>query len=97
MAVRLDEEGTQEETGATKLTLRLDRELIGRAKVYSKANGKSISQIVADYFATLPDAREAVPRLTPIVGSLRGVLRGVAVESKPVEDDYYRYLEEKYL
>lgn len=96
MSIRLDEEGTQDETGATKLTLRLDRELIGRAKVYSKATGKSISQIVADYFATL-DAREAAPRLAPIVGSLRGVLRGVATESKAVEDDYYRYLEEKYL
>ena len=97
MSVRLEDESAQEETGATKLTLRLDRDLIRRAKVYSKATGKSISQIVADYFATLPDAREAVPRLTPIVASLRGVLQGMAVQGKAVEDDYYRYLEEKYL
>ncbi len=95
MTVRLDK--PQDETGATKLTLRLERELIRRAKVYSKATGKSISQIVADYFAALPDARRDAPRLSPIVGSLRGVLRGVAAEGKAVEDDYYRYLEEKYL
>jgi hypothetical protein len=96
MSVRLDEDA-REETGATKLTLRLDRDLIQRAKVYSRATGKSISQIVADYFATLPDTREAVPRLAPLIGSLRGVLQGSAVEGKDPEDDYYRYLEEKYL
>ena len=33
----------------TKLTLRLDEELIKFAKVYAKERGKSLSQIVADY------------------------------------------------
>lgn len=96
MSVRLDEDA-REDSGATKLTLRLDRDLIHRAKVYSRATGKSISQIVADYFATLPDGRQTVPRLTPLIGSLRGVLQGSAVEGKDPEDDYYRHLEEKYL
>jgi hypothetical protein len=47
---------------------------------------------VADYFCHL-DAREAaVEPLTPIVRSLKGVLR----DTKVSEEDYQRYLEEKH-
>ena len=35
----------------TKLTLRLDEELIGVAKAFARSSGKSVSRIVADYFA----------------------------------------------
>lgn len=37
----------------TKLTLRLDADLISRAKASAAKQGKSLSQIVADYFAAL--------------------------------------------
>lgn len=77
-----------------KLTLRLDEELIRHAKSYSKRTGKSLSQIVADYFARLtaqPAERAAAP--TPLVRSLRGALRGAEID----ETDYRRHLEEKYL
>ncbi|HTQ79470.1 MAG TPA: DUF6364 family protein [Thermoanaerobaculia bacterium] len=78
----------------TKLTLRIDEELIGRAKAYSKVSGKSVSQIVADYLALLPgESGEEGVRLTPIVRSLRGLLRGADVD----ESDYRRHLEDKYL
>ena len=77
----------------TKLTLRLDEKLIERAKSYSKESGKSVSQVVADYFALLENpatpGREA---LAPLTRSLHGSLRGAAVD----EDDYRRHLEEKY-
>ena len=77
----------------TKLTLRLDEELIQRAKSHSKRTGKSVSQLVADYFALL----EAQPQehdfpLTPIVRSLKGALRGADADVA----DYRRYLEDKY-
>jgi uridine kinase len=80
----------------TKLTLRLDDKLIRTAKRYSQESGKSISQLVADYFALI-DAGAEVPGsgITPIsprVRSLIGALKGAAV----TEDDYRRYLEEKY-
>lgn len=78
----------------TKLTLRLEEKLIRRAKILAKKTGKSISQIVADYFALLekqPEERD-LP-LTPLVRSLKGALRGTKVEI----EDYHRYLEEKYL
>lgn len=79
---------------STKLTLQLDEELIERAKSYSKRTGKSVSQLVADYFEMLPEGTAGKrSRSTPIVSSLRGLLRGTGVE----EEDYRRYLEDKHL
>lgn len=77
-----------------KLTLRLDEELIRLAKVYSKRTEKSLSQIVADYFALVTAKPSAdATTVTPLVRSLRGALKGAAVD----EADYRRHLEERYL
>ncbi len=75
----------------TKLTLRLDEDLIASAKRHSAESGKSLSQLVADFFALI-DAEGGV-EITPRVRSLRGVLAG----SKLDESDYRHHLEEKYL
>lgn len=77
----------------SKLTLRLDESLIERAKLAAKRSGKSVSQMVADYF-TLLETSEASPPpvLAPRTRALRGVLRGAGLD----EDDFRRYLEEKY-
>lgn len=75
----------------TKLTLRLDDKLIARAKRHSADSGRSISQLVADFFALI-DARDRSAEITPRVRSLRGVLAGSALD----ESDYRRHLEEKY-
>jgi hypothetical protein len=78
----------------TKLTLRLDDELINRAKSYAKKSGKSVSQIVAGYFSLLDDKPEKeTSEFTPIVRSLKGSFKGVKVGKK----DYHKYLEEKHL
>ena len=78
----------------TKLTLRLDDELIDRAKSYARRSGKSVSQLVADYLEMLPEPGQRRPRpLTPVVESLRGVLAGSGLD----EEDYRRHLEEKHL
>ena len=76
----------------TKLTLRLDEDLIARAKRHSAESGRSISQLVADFF-TLIDAQGAGVEVTPRVRSLRGVLVGCTLD----ESDYRRHLEDKYL
>ncbi|RMF78930.1 MAG: antitoxin [Nitrospirae bacterium] len=78
----------------TKLTLRLDEELIRRAKVYAQRRGTSLSRIVAQYFALLdePAPSEGVGE-TRLVRELRGSLRGAEVD----EADYRRYLEGRYL
>ena len=89
----------------TKLTLRLDDAVIERAKAYAAARGTSVSGLVEDYFRLVAsglhgdgghtpaepaaDWRAALP---PITRSLVGLAEGVDV----TEQDYKRYLEEKY-
>ena len=77
----------------TKLTLRLEDQLIAQAKSYAAQAGKSVSQIVADYFRVLT-AQKGKQQVTPppITRSLRGLLRDSPLD----EDDYKAYLEEKY-
>lgn len=77
----------------TKLTLRLDDSLIDKAKRYSHRSGKSVSQLVADYFSLI-EADEPIPgtELTPRVRAMIGALKGASV----TEEDYRRHLEEKY-
>ena len=78
----------------TKLTLRLEDDLILQAKIFAKASGKSVSQIVADYFALLVEEKAGENiQLTPIVRSLKGALRGANIDI----EDYHDYLEDKYL
>ncbi len=77
----------------TKLTLRLRRQLIRRAKAYARRSGKSVSEIVADFFAHL-EADDA-PRpdtLSPPVRSLVGALAG----KHATEEDYRRHLAAKH-
>jgi uncharacterized protein DUF6364 len=78
----------------TKLTLRLEDQLIEQAKSYAAQAGKSVSQIVSDYFKLLTSQRTKVNSpSTPVTQSLRGLLR----ESELDETDYKKYLEEKHL
>ena len=77
----------------TKLTLRLDDRLIDRAKRYSDRSGKSVSQLVSDYFALI-EADEPIPgtELSQRVRAMIGSLKGAAT----TEDDYRRHLEEEH-
>jgi hypothetical protein len=78
----------------TKLTLRLDEDLIERAKSYAKQRSKSVSQLVADYFSSLDKKpKQASEDLTSTVRSLKGALRSTDVDI----EDYRRHLEEKHL
>ena len=79
----------------TKLTLRLEDQLIEQAKSYAAQAGKSVSQIVAEYFKLLTSqtVTGSTSPSTAITQSLRGLLR----ESKLDEKDYKKYLEGKHL
>ena len=76
----------------SKLTLRLDAKLIERAKIHARNQDKSVSQMVADYFALLgrEEQRDTLPPLTRL---LHGALRDTTAD----KDEYHKYLEEKYL
>ncbi len=78
----------------TKLTLRLEDHLIEQAKAYASQAGKSVSQVVADYFKLLTTPKsEARAPSPPLTKSLRGLIRS----SKLDEKDYRAHLEGKYL
>jgi hypothetical protein len=72
----------------------MEEDLIRRAKAFARRRGKSVSQVVADYFSAL-EKKRAKPDdgFTPVVLSLKGSLRGTGVGVK----DYRRHLEEKHL
>lgn len=77
----------------TKLTLRLDEPLIRKAKDHARRTGRSVSQMVANYFAFLdePDKDVDGSALPPLTRSLYGVLAGADVD----QDDFRRHVEAK--
>jgi len=77
----------------TKLTLRLEEQLIEDAKSYAARTEKSVSRIVADYFKLLTsEKKKDIFSSAPVTQSLRGMLR----KSKLDEKDYKKYLVEKH-
>lgn len=78
----------------TKLTLRMEDELIRLAKSVSEKKGKSLSKMVADYFRVLTK-KELFDNieLPPNVKSLYGALADTDIG----ESVYKKYLEGKYL
>lgn len=77
----------------TKLTLRLDEAVIASAKRYASKSGKSLSQLVADYFLLIEAGADAPhAAVTPRVRALLGVLAGSAGDGA----DYRRHLEDKH-
>jgi hypothetical protein len=78
----------------TKLTLRMDEKVVNRAKIYARRSGKSVSQLVADFFVLLGSKEERKSSgMTPKVRSLRGAFRGADLNI----DNYRQHLEDKYL
>ena len=78
----------------TKLTLRLDDDLINQGKLYAQKKGVSLSRLVGEYFKLLTKEKVGLQKIdAPVTDSLRGLLRGANVK----EDDYKQYLEKKYL
>ena len=76
----------------TKLTLRLEDSLIQEAKHYARQHGRSLSQVVADYFQMLTrQSQEA--EIPPITRSLVGILEAKSLDV----DDYKHHVEQKYL
>ena len=59
------------------------------AKKEASRRGKSVSQIVGEFFDSLASSRREEPELPPITTSLVGILKGRGVS----ESDYRRHLE----
>lgn len=77
----------------SKLTLRLDENLIERAKQQARARGTSVSAMVASYFSALEPEPATMPTgNAPTVSRLRGILSDASAS----RDAYREHLVEKY-
>jgi hypothetical protein len=74
----------------SKLTLRIEEELIEKIKKFSKEKGYSVSKLVESYFKSLTG--EEKEELTPTVKKLKGLLKNKNVK----EEDYKKHLQDKY-
>jgi hypothetical protein len=78
----------------TKLTLRIESDIISDAKEMAQRQGKSISRVFSDYITSITskEKRRSKKFKSPMSESLRGSLKGLGVQ----DTDYVGYLEEKY-
>lgn len=73
-----------------KLTLSVDDRVISRAKQYAKRRGVSVSEMVETYLATVVEPPSSATGATPILHSLRAVLKNADI------DQYRKHLAAKY-
>jgi hypothetical protein len=76
----------------TKLTLRMDVEVVHLAKTEARRRGKSVSRMVGEFFGSLAEGSTPKAALPPITTSLVGLLQN----SHIAEADYRKHLREKY-
>lgn len=58
----------------TKLTLKLDDNIIEKAKIYAKKKKTSLSKLIETYLGYLTSENQGSGEITPLVKSLSGVL-----------------------
>ena len=77
----------------TKLTLKLDKSIIDKAKEYAKVKNISLSKMIENYLQALTNERGKKAEISPLVESLIGVISPVEGDDKK---EYTNYLSEKY-
>jgi hypothetical protein len=78
----------------TKLTLRLDKQVIESAKIYAHNQNISLSKMVESYLEFLTKKKDKESDITPLVASLSGVIH---LENElDYKEDYANYLTNKY-
>ncbi len=77
----------------TKLTLKLDGEIIEQAKAYAKKKNTSLSKLIESYLGLLVDPNEK-HEVTPLVKSLSGVIN--LPKDYDNKEEYKKHLLNKY-
>ena len=69
---------------AEKLTLKLEKKAISKAKTYAKANRTSLSKLVESYFNEISNAANGTTnsKISPRVRSLSGIIKGKDINYK---------------
>lgn len=80
----------------TKLTLRLNDNVIERAKIYARGHKISLSKMIESYLDNITKQKEEqkIKTITPLVESLSGVIN--LPSDFDYKKDYRDYLEKKY-
>ena len=77
-----------------KLTLRLDREIIERAKKYAGKNKTSLSRMVENFFRNLDYGETDKPGISSKIRKLSGIIH--LTEDLDSRSDYTEFLAKKY-
>lgn len=76
----------------TKLTLRLDDQIVHQAKAHAARRGKSVSQMFGEFVASLDENKPKPNPFPPVTSSLLGVIQN----SQASEEDFKKHLREKH-
>ncbi len=79
----------------TKLTLRLDKRVIKKAKKKALSVGVSLSRMVEDYFKSITEANQRELLESPVLYEIAGVLAGKTKAEKS-KGEYRKHLSAKY-
>ena len=78
----------------TKLTLKLNDEIIEKAKEYAKLRKISLSDLIENYLQKLTTDKKSDKTITPLVKSLSGIIN--LPKDYNDKEDYTNYLTNKY-
>ncbi len=78
----------------TKLTLKLNQDIIEKAKEYAKLKKTSLSDLIENYLHNLTNDKKSKNTISPLVKSLSGVIN--LPNDYDDKKDYTEYLTNKY-
>ncbi|HEY1040143.1 MAG TPA: DUF6364 family protein [Bacteroidia bacterium] len=78
----------------TKLTLKLDEDIIEKAKDYAKSKKTSLSVLIENYLQKITTEKKRKKKITPLVKSLSSIIE-LPADSDP-KKEYANYLTNKY-
>jgi dsDNA-specific endonuclease/ATPase MutS2 len=78
----------------TKLTLKLEENIIEKAKNYAKERRTSLSKLIENYLQVITTETEQKEKITPLVKSLSGIIK--LPNDYDHQKDYSDYLTNKY-
>lgn len=78
----------------TKLTLRLRKKVIERAKIYANDHKTSLSKLIENYLSAITEKPSAPHNISPLVKSISGVIQLSGKED--LKKQYHSHVEEKY-
>lgn len=73
----------------TKLTLTIEKDIIGLAKTYARKKGRSLSDLIENYLKTLVATDSSKDKYSPTIKRLLGAVKA------PRNFDYKKVLEEE--